>query len=461
METMEGLSEQYEALENQIHAVKRRLHCWRGIVCGQTRRRPRRAHCSATLLLAALVVYALAPVRPGQAADFSCTAGDVACLITAINMANANGQANTITLKAGTYTLTAVDNFTDVGNGLPVVTSPLTIKGRDAETTIIDGAGHGRILNVAATGTLTLQRLTLRNGFTGASVGGGIFNNSGTLTLIDSILNRNRASACAGLLNNNGTVTIIHTTFDGNETIFNFPGGGLCNGFSLGANPPIFEGGTVTIANSTFVHNIADNAGGLFNRGTMTLTNTTVAQNVAVLRGGGGILNVDDGILLLQNTTVAENHALNGVVGGIGGNVILQNSIIARNDTEPPPFSGPIVPFDFDCTSVTSLGNNLIGDLRGCTITLQPTDLTGDPGLGTFTNNGTPGNGHFPLLSTSQAIDAGNNAVCFQRDQLGRRRVGPCDIGAISFRFKDDSRHEEKDDHQHGEDLVSGVQGSR
>jgi hypothetical protein len=31
METMESLSERLEALENQTRAVKRRLHCWRGI----------------------------------------------------------------------------------------------------------------------------------------------------------------------------------------------------------------------------------------------------------------------------------------------------------------------------------------------------------------------------------------------------------------------------------------------
>src|SRR5436309_14107669 len=37
-----------------------------------------------------------------QAADFACPAGDVACVIDAINTANANGQANTITLAAGT-----------------------------------------------------------------------------------------------------------------------------------------------------------------------------------------------------------------------------------------------------------------------------------------------------------------------------------------------------------------------
>jgi hypothetical protein len=41
-----------------------------------------------------------------QAADFTCPAGDaaaVACLINAINTANANGETNTLTLAAGIY----------------------------------------------------------------------------------------------------------------------------------------------------------------------------------------------------------------------------------------------------------------------------------------------------------------------------------------------------------------------
>jgi hypothetical protein len=83
---------------------------------------------------------------------------------------------------------------------------------------------------------------------------------------------------------------------------------------------------------------------------------------------------------------------------------------------------------------VTSLGNNLIGDTTNCIITLQAGDLTGDPGLDAFTDDGTPGNGHYPLLAASQAIDAGNDEVCPKRDQLGEKRHRPCDIGAIEFR---------------------------
>ena len=122
--------------------------------------------------VAAVAALGLALALPlsVQAETFRCSAGDVPCLIDAINAANANGEANTIRLAAGTYTLTAADN---PSNGLPVITSPLTITGRGAETTIIERATSApgfRILDVAATGSLTLKRLTLRGGIAGVRV---------------------------------------------------------------------------------------------------------------------------------------------------------------------------------------------------------------------------------------------------------------------------------------------------
>jgi hypothetical protein len=145
--------------------------------------------------------------------------------------------------------------------------------------------------------------------------------------------------------------------------------------------------------------------------------------------------------MIMLNATIAENTI--GLQTS-GGTVTLQNTLLASN-VGAPPDSGFL--FSPDCRGVvTSLGHNLIGDPTGCTITLQPSDLTGDPGLGDFTDNGRPGNGHFPLLPTSQAIDAGSDAVCPRTDQLGRRRIGPCDIGAIAFPGKD-HRHDEEDEH--------------
>jgi hypothetical protein len=84
-----------------------------------------------------------------------------------------------------------------------------------------------------------------------------------------------------------------------------------------------------------------------------------------------------------------------------------------------------------------SLGYNLLGAQTGCTITLQPTDVTGAPELGTFTDVGQPGTGHIPLLPGSPAINAGNDEACPPTDQLGQLRVDQCDIGAIEFQLRD------------------------
>jgi hypothetical protein len=193
--------------------------------------------------------------------------------------------------------------------------------------------------------------------------------------------------------------------------------------------------------------------GGLWNvDGVLMLTNTTVARNLAsgtAPDSGGGLRN-ESGTTRILNSTVVENSigpSLGRGAGGIftrGGSVEVQNTILARNTRS---LSGQTS----DCAGpITSLGNNLIGDPMGCTITLQATDLMGDPGLDAFTDNGRPGKGHFPLLSTSQAIDAGNDAVCPKRDQLRKRRVGPCDIGAIEF--------QDQDDQDHGQDPATTVQ---
>src|SRR5262249_38992507 len=102
MESMDNVRERFEALEQQTaqlqhptqpvkvrpRRVERRLPWWLGMACG--------------VLLLRLVSRAPA----SQAADFACAAGNVACLIDAINQANANGEDNTITLEAGTYALT-------------------------------------------------------------------------------------------------------------------------------------------------------------------------------------------------------------------------------------------------------------------------------------------------------------------------------------------------------------------
>ena len=235
-------------------------------------------------------------------------------------------------------------------------------------------------------------------GFNG---GGGIVSFGGIVTIADSTVSKNSALDVAGggILNWAGTMSITNSTISDNE-----------GGSSFGAG--IYNTGTstMTIINSTVSGNRlrpAFDGAGIYNGGNMTVINSTISGN-SVYDGytGGGILN--RGSLEMENTILALN-----TVEGFG----------------PAPISVPN-----DCTgTLTSLGNNLIGDPTGCTINLQSTDLTGDPGLGAFVDDGAPGNGRFPLLATSQAVNAGSDSACPPTDQLDTPRRSPCDIGAVEF----------------------------
>jgi hypothetical protein len=180
---------------------------------------------SVKLSYPAVAAIGLAILASGlvHAAVLPCSAGNVMCLIAAINTANANGEDDTITLRAGTYRLTVVDNATNGSNGLPSVTSPITIQGAGADRTIIErgaSAPFFRILHVGAEGVLRLEGLTVRGGVAEdigpepslfGSNGGGILN-FGDVGLTHSRLTSNRAGgldAGGGLFNHGGAVTIL------------------------------------------------------------------------------------------------------------------------------------------------------------------------------------------------------------------------------------------------------------
>ena len=108
----------------------------------------------------AYIVFVLTVSQPVYAAVFNCPSGDVSCLIEKVNQANANGEANTIILANGTYSLDTAVDYIDGANGLPSIDSMITIIGNGS---IIDG-NMIRIFHGAAEGELTVLNLTVRNG---------------------------------------------------------------------------------------------------------------------------------------------------------------------------------------------------------------------------------------------------------------------------------------------------------
>jgi hypothetical protein len=404
-----------------------------------------RCRALGSVSIAAVLIGTLVLSQPGKAGEFTCASGDVACLIKAVREANANGGANTITLEAGTYPLSTVENNTDGPNALPSITSLLTLQGAGADVTVIEraaGTPAFRLMHVAATGTLMLEGLTLRGGFASSGSrlepGGALFNNGGTVVLTRTMLTGNTAGGGGGLANREGTVLLTRALVIRNEALSRTSGGGLLNT------------GSLTLSETTLANNRAETGGGLAAGGTEFVTNTTVADNEAAV--GAGIFQ-SDGTLTVVTTTFVRNHAaveggglsarmvtlLNSTLtdnsagrgGGLAGSAVLLNTLVARNTSMDLPRLGLRSP---DCVGrVISLGANLLGDPTGCTIALRAADRTGNLGAGEFTSDGAAGRGHVPLLQDSPAIDAGNPAFCLPTDQLGQVRVGVCDIGAVEF----------------------------
>jgi uncharacterized repeat protein (TIGR01451 family) len=151
------------------------------------------ARMGLVLALASALLGAIpAPQALAANINVACTVTD---LINAIDTANGNSQADTLTLASGcTYSLTSAINGTYGPTGLPAITSQITINGNGA--TITRGSGTFRIFYVSSAGTLSLNHVTVSNGLArggnggsgagggggGAGMGGAIFN-EGTLSL--------------------------------------------------------------------------------------------------------------------------------------------------------------------------------------------------------------------------------------------------------------------------------------
>ena len=177
------------------------------------------------------------------------------------------------------------------------------------------------------------------------------------------------------------------------------------------------SGGNVLVENSTIAHNASADGGGIFNYGSLVVRNSAIIFNSTDFPARRGH-SQRRGSVEIVNSTIAKNIAggalrrrwrvLNALAawfpsptarfgrikrssapaegGGIlntGGTLRVQNTIVAGNTSIEPICGGP------DCSgTITSLGNNLVGDPSGCAINLQPSDLTGDPGLGSLVGTG-------------------------------------------------------------------------
>jgi hypothetical protein len=325
--------------------------------------------------------------------DGSCTMDDCT-LLEAINAANANADANTITFFPG---LTGTIFNTLTVGGLSI-TNPVTITGPGARVLTISGDNVARVFTVGPGAIVSFSGLTIANG-NSSGIGGGIFNDHGNLTLTDCTVSGNTG----------------------------YSGGGIFSRGSSGGSA------SLTITNSTISGNIASGGlgegGGLYNEGvnggaaTLNLTNCTISGNTAPSIpssaglqsfGQSGTTNATLTNCTFNSNAINSDHASLTVVNtifnaGTGGATIMNTS-----------------------GAVTSKGHNLSSDAGGGFLTAAGDKPNTNPMLDTLKNNGGTTD-TVALLSSSPARDAGDNGFAPTTDQRGYSRSGVSDIGAFEF----------------------------
>jgi hypothetical protein len=322
------------------------------------------------------------------------------------------GSSNSLALGAGIYNagdLTLVDSTvardrasggSSMGGGIWNGTGVLTLIRSTLTADSANGIGGGQGGGVySAGGRLSVSRCTITGNSTQRPVGGGggIYIAAGTAAVADSLLADNAAAQGAGL-DNAGDLTVTGTTLAGNHS--SFPGGA---------------------------------GGGVYNTGRAKITNCTIAGNAQSGDGstGGAVFNSSAGMVVLTSCTVTGNSAGDRYdgVGGIeaDGTVQLLNTIVAANSS---PAGRPDLFGTFH-----SLGYNLIGVGDGVA-DWTATDRVGsgadplDPQLGALGDHGgaVP---TIPVLAGSPALDAGDPSWLGAPDQRGVTRGGGVNIGAF------------------------------
>ena len=323
---------------------------------------------------------------------------------------------STIEIPAGQYTISAQIT----------IDKDLDLTGAGAENTIIQahafpGEATSRVFEITG-GVVTISGVTIRHGKTsGFEVSGAGILNSGTLTLVESVVSDNSSGSRGGGIYSSGTLTLEGSTVTGNEAP-QHTGGGIW--------------GVVTLLQSTVSDNTAAHYGGI--QGGGTFINSTISGN-SVPRNTGGNLAIGGGFAATDNTTmtnvtITENYS----VGNAGGmwveryvTVRMVNTLLANNtagtDRIGPDYVGAVI----------SLGHNFVGHPGGCDIEAEPSDIMGtvdfalDPQLGPLQDNGGATPTH-ALLSGSLAIDNADDGFAPSTDQRGvaRPRGAAGDIGA-------------------------------
>jgi parallel beta-helix repeat protein len=334
--------------------------------------------------------------------------------------AGAISNHGTMTISACTFTSNScTSNGSLYGAGAVGNDATLTVTDStfSQNSTIVMGGG---LLNH---GTVNVTNCKFSNNSAGYD-GGGVRQDNGTMTLTGCQITDNTSGHNGGgvsFVDGGSSLTIVDCSISGNSAQY---GGGIG-----------VPGGNLIVRGTTISDNKASIAGGgvyLYRSGSIgTLTNCTIVGNTSV--AGGGVALEQSAKLTFVNCTITDNQAT-GAGGGASNSastLTLKNTIVADNTgATSPDIAG----------SITSQGNNLIGNTSGGS-GFGASDLKNvNPLLGPLQDNGGPTFTQ-ALLAGSPAIDAGTNSGAPATDQRGQSRpfdadsngTATVDIGAFEL----------------------------
>lgn len=243
---------------------------------------------------------------PLFAAVFNISNGDVTALITAINTANTNRQADVINLAAnGTYTLSVV-NYTSASPGST---------GYEGQRGLPNIANDVAGLDLTINGNgATIQRNSSAPNF-------GLFSCQGQ-TVFNNVTMRNgnvNAQGAAIFVQFKGHIELNNCSFYNNTSLLNAEGGGgavYTKSLSV-----------LVVNNSTFENNTAVNQGGAISNllSDMTVLNSTFKNNRTTSgTGAAGGAIYDDGARGDNGSLVVRDNLFEGnSTSGLGGGMFL------------------------------------------------------------------------------------------------------------------------------------------
>jgi predicted outer membrane repeat protein len=235
----------------------------------------------------------------------------------------------------------SVTGTIDLQSPLPDLNNTIAIQGPGASSLTVERATGfsfaSAIVTVDAGQTASLSGLTVANGNEG-----GIFNNGGTLTVVNSAVVNNVATnndpfgalfgVGGGILNFGGSLTVSGSTISGNSASIgggilsegsstspssltvsgsavsgnSAPGASFNNGFHLSGDGGGIWGFHITVSGCTISCNSTDGDGGGIETGGATISGCTLCGNSAFLGGG-----IDDlGFSTISSCTLSGNSAL-------------------------------------------------------------------------------------------------------------------------------------------------------